>query len=296
MVNEPHGNPQIVDFLGVGNGSMLKWLAAANASNPSAGRRINEDRVCSAFFDIDSPQQVRLRRRTVRFQGCTQNSLSTAPKLYQLLGLPHFCAIAVTDKRLFIFACSRPTLTKLTRTQAYYKEMLPWMAQTAPGLLTGLGCESHLDGTVLPAPTDMLGWYEWAGTLGLTVRVTEFDVVNADDALYADYLRDTLIALYSSPSADGFLMWGFTDDAHWLHSAPLFRSGWVGKPGLAVWEEWVLGKWRTDVSGITDSAGGWEAGPVHHGEYNVEVRCGGGAAVVREVHVTAGGAEITVQV
>jgi hypothetical protein len=59
VVNEPYGNPEIVRFLGVGNTSLLRWLAATKGANPAAGRRLNEDRVCSAFFDIDSPQQVR---------------------------------------------------------------------------------------------------------------------------------------------------------------------------------------------------------------------------------------------
>ena len=52
-------------------------------------------------------------------------------------------------------------------------------------------------------------------------------LVGADDeALYADFLRDTLIAAYASSAADGVLMWGFTDDVHWLHSAPLFKKDW----------------------------------------------------------------------
>lgn len=69
-------------------------------------------------------------------------------------------------------------------TQAYYKELLPWLmknpamkAADGTQLLTGFGCESHLVGSLLPAPTDMMKWYEWFGSMNLTVRVTEFDVV-----------------------------------------------------------------------------------------------------------------------
>jgi endo-1,4-beta-xylanase len=142
----------------------------------------------------------------------------------------------------------------------------------------------------------MIGWYDWVASLGLTVRVTEFDIVNVDEAMYADYLRDTLIAAYSSAGADGFLMWGFTDDAHWMDSAPLFRHGWVPKPGLAVWEEWVLGQWRSTAAGVTNTTGGWADAAMHHGEYSVRVQCGTAPPKVVRARVAGPATRIAVQV
>ena len=146
-------NFQVTDFLD-GNQSILNWLAATKAANPDAGRRVNDDHVCSG------------------------NSVTDGAK------------------------------------QRFYRSLIPFLAQGDGGeLLTGFGCESHMDGQFLPAPTDMLDWYDTIGQIGgpeFTVRVTEFDVDNIGPhnlELYADFLRDTLIAAYSSPSADGFLMW-----------------------------------------------------------------------------------------
>jgi xylan 1,4-beta-xylosidase len=227
VVNEPFENSQIIQFLEQGNQTILRWLAATKKANPGAGRRVNDDHVCTGNSAVDAGKQ------------------------------------------------------------SFYSSLIPFLAQQdGGGLLTGFGCESHLDGQFLPAPTDMLAWYDKIGQLGgpgFTVRVTEFDIDNIgpqDTQLYADFLRDSLIAAYSSAAADGFLMWGFTDDCHWKQSAPLFAHNWQPKPGLAVWEELVLGNWRSTSAGVISTADGtWESALMHHGVYNVTITCAGHAAV-----------------
>lgn len=237
VVNEPYSNVAIVDALQAGNTSILRWLNATRAANPSAGRRINDEGVCSGLPALDGSKM------------------------------------------------------------AFYDRYLAWLlANGDPGLLTGVGCESHLREGSLPGPEALIARYNQlaglhpsrggaaaardAGGAAWTIRVTEFDIVTGDLQLYADYLRDLLIAAYSTAAVDGFLMWGFMDGHHWLHSAPLFNSDWSPKPGLAVWQRYVLGEWRSSAAGhACPGAGGgsgaaqWLSPPMHHGTYRVEVRC-----------------------
>eukprot|EP00039_Didymoeca_costata_P021172 m.343650 g.343650 ORF g.343650 m.343650 type:complete len:624 (-) comp23108_c0_seq1:185-2056(-) len=225
VVNEPYENTAIGNFLGNGNASILKWLNATAQANPNAGRRVNDDRVCSALSDI------------------------------------------------------------ALQEQNFYKELIKWLVAEGGDLLTGFGCESHVNDGLLPGPEAMLEWYNFISSLGVSIRVTEFDMVTKDVQLYADYLRDTLIAVYSSPGADGFLMWGFTDECHWLHSAPLFYNDFRPKPGLDVWFKLPLGEWMSLADGNTNSSGIWTSPPVHHGTYNVSVSCSSGSTTISNVSV-----------
>lgn len=265
VVNEPYGNVAISDALREGNEPVLWWLNATRRANPTAGRRINDDKICT--------------------------------------GIPAFEGAELD----------------------FYDSYLGWLLRNGPGLLTGVGCESHLQGTMLPGPEAVMARYRAlaalmpaaaadksgasVGAAPWSVRVTEFDVVTDDLQLYADYLRDALIAAYSTEVVDGFLMWGFMDAHHWLHSAPLFHADWSPKPGLAVWQRYVLGEWRSTQEGQASPAAAtqegtgsatllyWTSPPMHHGTYRVAVTCSDGRGnTITGVALDGPNATITVSV
>jgi hypothetical protein len=111
------------------------------------------------------------------------------------------------------------------------------------------------------------------GAHGLPVEITEYDTDIKDDALDAQFLKDFLTAVYSHPSVEGFLMWGFWDGAHWHHKAPLFNQDWTPKPSEKVWEDLVLHDWWTNADGATDTTGSY-AVRGFLGDYEVTVTKG----------------------
>ncbi|MEM1011483.1 MAG: endo-1,4-beta-xylanase [Planctomycetota bacterium] len=136
------------------------------------------------------------------------------------------------------------------------------------------------------APVDAIGFQSHFGSLisigqlqetiaafepfGKRMMITEFDTRTTDAEAYADYLRDLLILSYAHPQFDGFIMWGFWDEVHWLRNTPMFARDWTAKPGVAMWEKWVLGEWKTNTAATTDDQGIARV-TGHHGGYVVRV-------------------------
>lgn len=124
----------------------------------------------------------------------------------------------------------------------------------------GLGNQAHITSGFLPTPEDWLRITDRFATVVPKQVITEYDVsTNGDEQLAADYLRDSLIACFSHPAYDGFLLWGFWEGSHWIPDAALWRKDWTIKPIGRVWEEWICGQWHTRVTVKTDAQGrvGW---------------------------------------
>jgi len=120
----------------------------------------------------------------------------------------------------------------------------------------GLGNQAHIHSSYLPTPEDILRITDRFATVVPKQVITEYDVVtNSDDQLAADYLRDCLIACFSHPAYDGFLLWGFWEKRHWIPEAALWKSDWTIKPTGKVWEDWVGNRWHTKVTVVTDASG-----------------------------------------
>jgi len=120
----------------------------------------------------------------------------------------------------------------------------------------GLGNQAHVHSSFLPTPEDILRITDRFATVVPKQVITEFDVVtNSDDPLAADYLRDALIACFSHPAYDGFLLWGFWENSHWIPEAALWKKDWTIRPTGEVWEEWIGKRWHTKVTLTTDSQG-----------------------------------------
>ena len=120
----------------------------------------------------------------------------------------------------------------------------------------GLGNQAHFHCSFLPSPEDLLRVTDRFTAVVPKQVVTEFDIVaNDDDALAADYLRDSLIACFSHPAYDGFLLWGFWEGSHWLPEAALWKKDWSPKASALTWEEWIGNRWHTRQTVTSDANG-----------------------------------------
>ncbi len=140
--------------------------------------------------------------------------------------------------------------------------------------LGGIGLQCHIGG-VLSAPENILRTLDrYQRTLGVPVRVTEFDVNSEDVELQADYTRDFMIALFSYPSVIGVQQWGFWAGRHWQPRSALYEKDWTERPNGAAYRQLIQETWHTDESGQTDGAGAWGMRGFH-GTYAVSVTVGG---------------------
>lgn len=120
----------------------------------------------------------------------------------------------------------------------------------------GLGNQAHINSSFLPTPEDWLRITDRFATVVPKQVITEYDIsTNGDDELAADYLRDSLIACFSHPAYDGFLLWGFWEGSHWIPQAALWNKDWSIKPAGRMWEKWIGEEWHTRVTLKTDAEG-----------------------------------------
>jgi GH35 family endo-1,4-beta-xylanase len=122
--------------------------------------------------------------------------------------------------------------------------------------LDGLGFQGHIGGfptSIYDVKSILDDFYN---TFGTTAKITEYDInEQAGDELAAAYLRDFLTIIFSHPSMDGFMMWGFWDGAHWYKNAPLFYQNWTLKPSGQAFIDKVFNEWWTEENGLTDASG-----------------------------------------
>lgn len=138
------------------------------------------------------------------------------------------------------------------------------------GPLGGAGMQGHVG--ALPIETVTRNLEKIAAT-GLTIKITEFDMVTPDEQLQADYTRDFLTLVFSEPATRGFLMWGFWDGAHWLGDAPILYKDWTLKPSGQAYMDLVLKQWWTDAKGVTNAKGSLKTRGFL-GDYEITVRHG----------------------
>ncbi len=159
-------------------------------------------------------------------------------------------------------------LIELNRATRYFKvlEMLK-----ARGVQPdGAGLMSHFRDGNLPSIAELQGYLDRLAQLVPHVEVTEYDLETKDDQLHADHLRDMLILHYAHPACTGFVMWGFWEAQHWRPDGALWRKDWTERPGVAVWREWVKGKWWTRAD-LTTAGDGSATCSAYHGLHTITV-------------------------
>lgn len=154
-----------------------------------------------------------------------------------------------------------------------YESLIRYLVD-ANAPLDGIGMQSHMASAV--PPETLLAVLDRFAVFGKKISSTEFDMSNFDDIGQAEYLRDFMTALFSHPSVDGIIMWGFWENAHWLakNGAHLYRKDWTPKPAAQMWLDLVKGKWLTEAQGMTDGLGAFSARGFF-GTYDVTVTVNG---------------------
>jgi endo-1,4-beta-xylanase len=128
------------------------------------------------------------------------------------------------------------------KQDAYFNTAKYLLDRGAP--LSGLGLQGHF-GSALTPPERLLEILDRMATLGLPLRVTEFDVDMADEQVQADYTRDFYLTLFSHPAVDGIYTWGFWASHHWLPRAAYFTADWTERPNGRALRELLRERWWT---------------------------------------------------
>lgn len=154
---------------------------------------------------------------------------------------------------------------------AYYNTIQYLLSLGAP--LAGIGMQGHFDSTLTP-PERVLQVLDRFAAFGLDIKITEFDINVNDEQVQADYTRDLLTTVFSHPSVQGFLMWGFWAGRHWLPAGAMYRLDWSAKPNALVWQDLVYNQWWTNAAGVTAADGAF-ATRGFLGDYDIDVTVDG---------------------
>ncbi len=151
--------------------------------------------------------------------------------------------------------------------------------------LDGIGFQGHIGAfpTSIYSVQSVLD--DFYNTFGTVAKITEYDTnENMGDDLAATYLRDFLTMVFSHPSTNGFLTWGFWDGAHWHGNAPFFYQDWTMKPAGETFIDLVFNEWWTEGNGQTDANGEYNIRGFK-GKYQVTIDCGNGQILVDTVEL-----------
>lgn len=139
------------------------------------------------------------------------------------------------------------------RTETLYDLVSQMLERNVP--ITGIGVQCHLEDDKVD-PELFRRRLDILDKLDLTIRVTEFDMgipgkgLNATEQHQAKEYGKFLRTAFSHPAVDGILLWGFTDDKHWVGpvgsniGSGLYRVDRSMKPAadtiIKLWEsEWT---------------------------------------------------------
>ncbi|PQV64284.1 Endo-1,4-beta-xylanase, GH35 family [Abditibacterium utsteinense] len=152
------------------------------------------------------------------------------------------------------------------------------------------GDQAHF-GAPLTPPSRMIEIWNEVAKLGLPIEITEFDASIPDDQVHGEYVRDTLIAAFSQPEIQSFIIWGFWEGAHWraAEGGAMFRLDWSQRPAQETYEKLILGEWMTHENLKTNEKGRVQTRGFL-GDYNVTVEAGGKSVTV-QMKLTKAGAK-----
>jgi len=136
----------------------------------------------------------------------------------------------------------------------------------------GIGIQSHF-GTALPAPADITKIMDRFSAFGFPIEATEVSFNLQDRQLQADYLRDYMIAVFSEPSVQDIILWGFWAGRAWRSESTLYDLQWNMRPIAQTWIDLTQRQWTTDVASDTNGDGVADIRGFY-GTYDVTVTAG----------------------
>jgi endo-1,4-beta-xylanase len=153
----------------------------------------------------------------------------------------------------------------------YHHWIEDMLARGAP--VSGIGFQGHF-GADLTDPAHVLALMDEFARYKLPLEITEFDVDTTDEEAQADYTRDFLTAVFSHPSADAFVMWGWWEGDHWKPAGAMLRRDWSEKPNYKVWKKLIYHDWWTDESRAAGADGVADV-RAFYGDYKITVTANG---------------------
>ncbi len=157
----------------------------------------------------------------------------------------------------------------------------------------GIGMQSHF-GTDLAAPEAMLKILDRFAIFNLPIEMTEVSISLQDGQLQSDYLRDYMIAMFSHPSVNDIMLWGFWQGRHWRPDGGIFATDWSMRPAAQMWIDLTQKQWTTNVTVNTDDHGAAEIRGFY-GDYDLSVTSGGKNKTVT-AQIEPGGSRLIVQI
>ncbi len=156
--------------------------------------------------------------------------------------------------------------------QQHFEETIALLVKEgAP--IGGIGMQGHF-GSDLTPPVRMLEILDRYAKFGLPIQITEFDVQVSDEQLQADFTRDFLTVMFSHPSVNGVVMWGFWEGRHYAPGAALWNKDWSPRPNGVAWMKLVQDEWMTNVLAKTDGQGTLQT-RAFTGDYLITVNASG---------------------
>ena len=157
----------------------------------------------------------------------------------------------------------------------------------------GVGMQGHF-GSNITSPQNMLKILDRFAALGVRIKVTELDIQLGDEALRSDFYRDLFITLFSHPSVDAIMQWGFWEGSHWIPPSALFARDWSLRPHGQVFLD-LMKQWHTDAT-VATGADGTAQVRGFLGEYEVEATRPDGTTAKIAVTLPGEGASVQVQI
>jgi hypothetical protein len=151
--------------------------------------------------------------------------------------------------------------------------------------------QCHFD-SLLTGPEDMLAILDRYAKYGMPIWATEYDVDIDDEEVSGRFTGDFYTTLFSHPSVEGIVMWGFWDGIHWKSNAPMYRQDWSLKPSGEAIRELLLKTWSTDIEGTTDAEGTFSTCGFL-GEYEIQVSTAG-KTISTNAQLKGGGSDIVI--
>jgi endo-1,4-beta-xylanase len=104
--------------------------------------------------------------------------------------------------------------------------------QQAGAPIDAVGCQTHgaskLPSTTLKANIDLI-----AGSTGLPVYITEYDINLSDDALQKQQYEDHFTMFWSNPNVKGITVWGYVVGATWQTSTGILTNDGTMRPAMS---------------------------------------------------------------
>ena len=151
---------------------------------------------------------------------------------------------------------------------AYERQIERLLKAGAP--IDGIGCQGHF-GEKLPPMWLIKAVLDRLSRFGLPIRVTEFDINTDDEKSKSRQLVDFYRMLFSHPSVDGILMWGFWAGRHWCPKAALFDREFNPRPSALAFKKLIFKEWWTKERLKTDGEGRCSV-RAFYGDYRVTVK------------------------